>query len=115
MPNRIILFSNTLKFKTKTFSSFSSIQKSNYFKGDGEKTSREDKLKKMNKWVTGSVGLSLTTYNVKSSLANERPTLDPFNYRFFANVTLKLSDKFSLPFSISVSYTHLTLPTKPSV
>ena len=69
--------------------------------GNIDKAKREDKLKKMNKWMTGSIGLSFSTYHSQTSLASERQTLDPFNYRFFANVTVKVSDKFSLPFSIS--------------
>jgi hypothetical protein len=58
--------------------------------------------------ISGNAGSQLELYSLNANDTNMQQRRMPFNYRLFINPTIKFGDKFSLPFSFSISQRQAT-------
>lgn len=58
--------------------------------------------------ISGNAGSQLEVYSIEANDTSMRARKMPFNYRIFINPTIKFGDKFSLPFSFSISQRQAT-------
>ncbi len=65
--------------------------------------------------LSGNLGFQLEFYELDAADTSKLARRMPFNYRFFLNPVIKISDKFSIPFNFSISRRQATaiLPRPP--